>query len=395
MWIFWGVIWGIPLSPAPGRSPGTIPGSLTPLWHLDVRTLGYTPPAIHEGGPLPVPPIGSLCFLSSSQIIVTYVERVAPTELPHRKPENISLLPLRLCALLIDADTGKVQVTRKWPTASDRARIAPAPGERFVVITPEKLQLYSADVKPLRRLDLPDQTGIQRSLTPSASPGGAYLLIEYDPNAGRKDDYDFNKAELRREFIDTENLRLIRAWTLKGMQATHPENISDEGTALTSDSAGRLKVGKPGGPWTVVCEQRAPQCTYGFFVANNAFFSRRAPRSAGRSAMQLMLINGQVIFEEQLSKKQYVQAVARSAGGQRFAIAIDKGKGGSKLFDVAPHYSLSCVKVYDIANRRWIYKLNARKEGIKSISGLALSSDGRLIALIDQDGILQEYRLPE
>lgn len=75
-------------------------------------------------------------------------------------------------------------------------------------------------------------------------------------------------------------------------------------------------------------------------------------------------------------------------------IAIYEGKGGSEMLDIAPHYSLKSIRVYDLSERRWVYTLGGKSHGIRSISALALSPDGSFLGLINQDGVLQVYRVP-
>ena len=111
--------------------------------------------------------------------------------------------------------------------------------------------------------------------------------------------------------------------------------------------------------------------------------------------------NGELIFRQEFAEKEQIKldaglgGIAVSAGGQRFAVAIYKGKGGSALLDIGTHYSLDRIMVYDLTARVWSYAVGAKKQGLKSISGLALSPDGSLLALINQDGVLEVYRVPQ
>ncbi|HEV2416451.1 MAG TPA: hypothetical protein VGX94_01470 [Terriglobia bacterium] len=338
-----------------------------------------------------LPSIGPLCFRTNNELTVTFIARAAASSLAIQGEANAAL-PLRLNGLFIKVGASKPHTVREWPTASSRSRLLPTPRGNFVVITPDELMLYSADFRLLKTLGLPvGREAIKGSLMPSASPTGNYLLIDYDPKAGG---FDVSNAESRRLLVDTERLQVLSTWALRGNSSTHSENISDDGMALTTDTTGSPEIGKPGGPWGVICHQPDPHCGYGIFVGNDAFFNPSVLRSQEQSAIRLMLTNGQLIFEHNLPEKQYVRMTARAADGRRFAVAVDKGKGGSAFFDTAPHYSLDRIMVYDLPSRQWVYALDAKKQGIKSISGLALSPDGSLMALIDQEGILEVYRLP-
>src|ERR1035437_456557 len=100
-----------------------------------------------------MPRVGPLCIVAD-EAIVTFVTRVEATALPRRGQADDSSLPIRLQALFVDTSTGQLRTRREWPTASDRSRIAPASGGRFVVITPDELLLYSPDMSPLKELEL-------------------------------------------------------------------------------------------------------------------------------------------------------------------------------------------------------------------------------------------------
>lgn len=63
--------------------------------------------------------------------------------------------------------------------------------------------------------------------------------------------------------------------------------------------------------------------------------------------------------------------------------------------DIGRKASLVRIQVYDIPSRQWTYSLDAEKQGAKLLSGLGLSPDGSLLALITQDGILEVFRVPD
>jgi hypothetical protein len=85
---------------------------------------------------------------------------------------------------------------------------------------------------------------------------------------------------------------------------------------------------------------------------------------------------------------------ATSADGERLALAVDRLRGGSAVLDIGPTSALNRVIVYDIRSREWVHSLDGKKQGAKHISALALSPDGSLLAWINQDGLLELYRLP-
>jgi hypothetical protein len=351
-----------------------------PAWKLDVHALGYLPLEfmVHEGNRAGLS--GPICFVSRDEVVVTFVTRLVSSSLPRRDQPDASL-PLRLQALFVDTGTGKVRSKREWPISSYWSRVLPAVGGKFVVLTPEKLMLYSQDGEPLKELDLPlNREAIKDTWRVYASPAGKYLVIEYEPKT----------SGLQQMWIDAETLQVLRVWT-KG-EMGHALEISDDGTALTWDG----KIGKPDGPFHALCAPINSYCHGGAFIDNETVVS--VNRWGSEKRLNFVGTDGELMFVVKLPQAELLPGPgvwASSAGGRRFALAVYKGKGGSTLLDIAPHYFLKRVMVYDIPSRQWVYAVDGKKQKIKRVSGLALSPDGSLLGLINQDGALEVYRLPE
>lgn len=196
------------------------------------------------------------------------------------------------------------------------------------------------------------------------------------------------------EWVDTESLQVLQTWTGSGFSKQLPGSISDNGMALAGGSGG-LKIGRPDGPWHPLCSLSEVYCGAGPFVNNESVLSMRL-QGPEQWKMNLMNTNGELLFEQNFPRGELFSAPARrAADGRRFALTFYKGKGGSSFLDVAPRYSLKRIMVYDVPTRQWVCALDAKKQGIKGTSGLALSPDGTLLALINQDRILEVYRLPD
>ena len=84
-----------------------------------------------------------------------------------------------------------------------------------------------------------------------------------------------------------------------------------------------------------------------------------------------------------------------SADGKRFGRALNKCHGGSAFLDIPSHGFVKQLLVCDLASRRWIFRLDGKKQKIRTLSGLALSPDCLLMGLITRDGVLEVYRLPK
>jgi hypothetical protein len=308
--------------------------------------------------------------------------------------------------LFIDAATGKVRADREWPTASARSCILPSTGGKFVVFTPDKLVLYSPSLEFLKEFSLPlRHEGTWETWDLYCSPRGRYLLIRYDPKSNARYRAALHQAILRRDndlrdrilaqaeegedLLDTDQLSMLGSWTVKvGPHYTHlPRSISDEGLLALGDNVERFDR-----PWRPVPGFSEP---LGFFVNDEALLALRW-KNARLLGFDLRDTRGELLFKQDFPENGEIMAgpVRGSAGGQRFALAFDKGKGGIAALDIAPHYSLRRIIVFDIPSRQWIYKLDGKRQQITKISGLALSPDGSQLGIIDQDGVLKAYRLP-
>jgi hypothetical protein len=378
-----------------------------------VGALGYTPEPLplENYGQIGIDPIS---FLSSATVVVTFITRVAPVALPrHDKPDES--LPYRLHALFVDTKTGKQLAARDWPTSSPRSRVVPTTGHNFVVLTPDRLLLYSPDLSLLGQLDVPwGHEAIKDQWEVARSPGGKYILISYEPESDERRLAELPPAarhmepiEVRFEWIDLENLHVVDRWSTKEcVDCFWTVGISDDGMVQrwnnvpggTPFNSKIVEIGKPpDGPWRDMCPYYQPYCRPGKFVSNGSILATE--QSKGLETIWLLSTNGELLFHETFRETETLFALHHagweaSADGNRFAVAVMKIKGASAFFDIGGRAYLDRVLVFDIASRQWIYMLDARKRKIADISGMALSPDGLHLALITQGGILEIYPVP-
>jgi hypothetical protein len=348
-----------------------------------------------------------MLYLDGGQIVVTFVSRVETIGLSVRGQPDASL-PFRVCALFIDAATGKVNTRGEWPTASAESCVLRSTGGRFVVFTPDKLFLYSPSLQLLKELDLPLRSeATWETWSLFSSPRGRYLLVKYDAEANARlpwkrpqlrfppgghgciEDLSIADAEEGEDLYDTEQLSALGKWTRKLAGCTSlPDSISDDGLLVLGGKIGRFD--QPWRPFSWL------EPSLGRFINDQALIQlrRKPPKLLG---FDLHDTHGQLLLREDFHDSGDIiwgGRFCRSSGGQRLAFAFDKGKGGIEILDIAPHYSLSRIVVFDIPSRQWVYKLDGKQQRITKISGLALSSDGKQLAIIDQNGVLKAYRLP-
>lgn len=372
--------------------------SRSAVWRLDLRPFGY-----RGGRPRPesseyYPGLDPICFSDGGTLIASFVTQEGPQPLARRGSPN-QPLPFRLHALFIDSANGGLRSQPQWPIPHPAAGVLCAPDGDFIVATNELLTLYSAGLEKLASLRL--------SASPAwdifqvlQSPGRRSLLLVYASTSPAP--HLISAAELgkyldsiRRLYwwVDGRSLSLRHEW-IAGIEP--PTAVSDTEVVTVKGSrepSGRaIMAGAPGGPshpiWTGPDASGSPR-----FVGDHvlALFWPRGFRLI--SSAGTPMLNENFGGSELLGTYGHYPAPSAAEGG-RFAIAVWGVRGGSRVLDISGHAFLKRVMVFDLRSRRWIYTLNAKKEKIKTIHGLAVSPDGTLLALINQDGILEVFRLP-
>lgn len=359
-----------------------------------MRALGYTPPITHNeklvGWELPA--IQPLCFVGANEVVVTFTVPRDTESLPRRG--DIGSLPLLLKGLFLDANDGKLESTREWPSSTNRARITPVFGTGFAVLTPDMLMLYSADMKLQKELPLFLSREAQPlSFTPYASPSGRQMIIDYDPVKG---DYGFNL------WINLPEMEVLKKWPRLNVRTTGW--ISDDGKTVNIDDRPGESGGSVGPPGELMADFPCPPASKACagaslllnssFVSNDLLFSTTPPNRVRRFSIWLLRTDGKTVLEQELPEGEVIRPFYPVVGGGRFAIAVYKGHGGSALLDISQRFALKEIRIYDSESGHEVYTLDGKTQKIKLISTFALSADGSFLALIDQDGILRLYRIP-
>lgn len=386
LWMFF---WGISLTP-PSLGLGhrterkAAASTVSPDWTVDLRTVGFTgfAPKKETWG-LHLDP-NPLCFTDNNTLVATFITREDVTTLARRDNSGEGR-PNRLHGIFLDAQTGKVQSRKEWSVPRPRGGIIPAGDGKFVVLTPAMVALYSPGFDLLKDFRLsPEQQSQLWDF--HASPTGKSILVEYV------------HPEATYQWLDSDTLQPQDAsWSdsLPVLSISDDKEIASFGDRYVSSKNinifEALIQPRNGAERTVSREVLANEngCGEPEFLSNDLFALwdphglSVLPKTGGDA-----LLRATFRPDDWLGWRFHA-----SANGKRFAVAVWAHKGGSALLDISSHNALKRIVVYDIPTRQAVYTVDARKLKIKELSGVALSPEGSLIAVLI-NGVVQVYKLP-
>jgi hypothetical protein len=319
--------------------------------------------------------------------------------LEHRDSSG-SASPLQLRAVLFDATNGGQRSIVNWGVQHPYGGVVCTPEETFVAITPDRLRRYTLGLNQTAELPIPPPSGPQ--WVPWAlytSPSGRSLLLKYyEPRfspskAPSQVERELITTDDDYEWVDARTLSPLQIWTepLRGDFITFSDTaIARIGRPIQAHWE-RIELRAVTGSW-----RRAAETKY---HGEPRFVSNAVLALVRHDGLSLVGTDGTAIFNHDLGHNEHLvwlwkpEFVAPSADGGRLAVSVWVTKGGSTLLDIPGHPELKRIQVLDIPARKWVYTLDARRQKIKTISALALSPDGSLMAVM-YDGIVTVYRLP-
>lgn len=386
--LFW-VILLIGFSPVSRTAPAQdskLASASVPVWQVDLRAFGYTGYKVRSfewAGPKQVSPI----FFSDPNVLVaSFVTRGTISRLQRRNQAHIEQ-PFILNIISLDASSGKPQSRLSWPQADPRSRVVPMDNGDFIVVTPERMALYSPNSECLAELRL-------HTLDPSGSywdihlsPSRKSILIEYSAS----DPLPHHFA-----WIDTESLRQTTSWRGTSDLAATSETISDDHIAVYKESfphpmRTQVKVLGLNGSSRVLCDMEFG-CGIPAILNSDTLVLL-----LGHDEVKVIKTDGQQLFDDKFpyDTQSVLPPLIPSANGQRFAVPIYRPKGGWPALDISPRMMLDKIVVYDIGLCQAVYTLDEKKSKMtySTLDGIALSSDGSELAVL-ADGVLKAYRIP-
>lgn len=322
-------------------------------------------------------PETSLWFLDDGTVVATYVTWEESHPVLSGRSGSDPNQPLRLRAIFLDADTGKIRSTHAWPSESRLARIVAADDGRFVVQSGTTLTLRSSDGKELNTLRLLPAPQNLIGWNAHPSPTGKSILFE---------DSDWRTISPNSWIlVSADDLKVVRSWKV---EQTGPVGISDSTIAMTAcmfsayHCEPNLKVRGLATDWRIIAPiEKSGWARFPRFVSDDTLFLSGSP-------WKLLQSDGKVILSEDAPFSG--SAPVLSSGEQRFILPFFKSKGGFAALDIGAHGELTTISVYDAPFRERSYLLEVKRAKIRSSSGksvaqLALSPDGsKLVVLYEE-----------
>jgi hypothetical protein len=382
LWIF---SWATLLTPSSlglgHKREGKADGSTGGLaWRVDLRSVGFTgfaPKQEQWGLHLSSNP---LCFSDNNTLTATFITQQDITTLARRDQPG-EALTLRLHAIFLDSEAGKLHATKEWPITRPRGGVIAVGDGRFAVLTPAMIAVYSPNLELVKDFQLSSKQ--QSDLWDfRSSPSGKSIVAEY-----HTPDYF--------QWIDTK--------TLIPQPTSIPTvvfSISDDDVVIRRnpyiESKGFLSeilIRTIDGSWRTICSVLSGQgdtCGGEPQFLSNEVFALVMPHGFSL----LRKTGGDAVLKARFHDDEWIgHPLHPTADGQRFAVTVWAHKGGSKSFDITSYNVLKRIEIYDLQNPHLSYMLDVKERKIKDLSGVALSPDGSLLAIL-VDGVVEVYQLP-
>lgn len=349
-----------------------------------MRSIGYTVFAPkHEGAGLHLRP-NPLCFADNNVLIATFITREDVTTLARRNEPNATS-PLRLHAIFLDADAGKVRHAKEWSITRPRGGVVAAGDGRFAVLTPAMIALYSPSLELVKDFRL--SPGQQSHLWDfHVSSSGKSILAQYQYLGAKYQWLDSDSLQPQ-DALWSESLPVLSISDDKEIASFRNTYVKAKGINILE-----ALIQPRNGAERTVCRALAGQagiCGEPEFVSNDALALWKphdlsvVPRTGGDTLFTASFRNDEWLGH----------TLHPSAGGKRFAVTVWEHKGGSAFLDIDYHSVLKRIVVYDLPSGQAVYTLDAKQQKIKDVSGVALSPDGSLLAILT-DGVVEVYQLP-
>jgi hypothetical protein len=383
LWILCWVILLTPLFRGLGHRPEEkiTSGTGRLAWSIDLRSVGFTDfaPKQEQWG-LHLRP-NPLCFTDNNVVSATFITQEQTNDLAHRDQPD-EALPLRLHAIFLDAESGKVRASKEWFLTRPRGGVIAVGSGRFAALTPAMIAVYSPSFELEKDFKLSSKQ--QSELWDfRPSPSGKSIVAEY------------HTAQSYFQWIDTNTL-LPRSTFIPNVSFS----ISDDDVVVwrnpyikSKGSLTELLIQTADGPWRTICRVLNGQddtCSGRPQFLSNDLLALVMPHG-----FNLMLkTGGDAFFKMSFHKDEWLDCpLYPSRDGKRIAVTVWGHKGGSAILDTSSRSRLKRIEIYDLSNLHAVFTLDAKQQKIQNVTGVALSPDGSMLAILTE-GFVKVYQLP-
>lgn len=359
-------------------------GSVSPTWSADVHSaIGGSPIGVVGGGKgheYEYQPRTTIWFTDNDTVVTTFATRPGggSPKLSRRSASDPSL-PLRLRAVFLDATTGKVKTATDWPARSRSSGIVATEDGKFVTQSGNDLILYAADLRELKKLQLPATE--EPGWLAQASPTGKYILFIASNLRTR--------SAVRWVWVETDSLQVVRSW--EEIQSGWV-GISDSKIAMTRcvwfyDCEPSVGIRSIDEKWKTIASADRHSMPHPQFITDDLLVL------LGRTTAVLRA-NGETIQNQDTPFEGcWWGGVYAAAVGGRFVIPSCKVTGRHEFLDIGGHEELRKILVYDSPFHTPPDVLDLGGPNVKGISLITLSPDGSRLAALSGESVYV-FQLP-
>jgi len=374
---------------------------VAPAWRTDVHAaIGGAPLGSVWGGRQEYKgrPITSLWFTDNNTIVASFVTRDSSARPQVSRRDNLdSALALRLRAIFLDTNTGRVTAATNWPTESRRSLIVAAHDGRIVAQRGNELTLYDSDRNPLRTAKLPSPQG--GNWYSHSSPTGKNILF-----------YSRESEKSPLIWVESDTLKILGSWEdassgfisisdkevatatcLLGRRLAIRNGVTTPPPSAQDDCEPTIMVREISTDWRSIAPSEPK--SYLQFVNENTLFV------SGITKRRLVRTDGQVLFAESNEHRLgwgfgcWGTRVLVSSAGQRFVIPGCEAKGAVASLDIGGHSVLKRIILYDMRSEVRSCTLDIKGPKIQDEMQFAVSPDGSKLAILNK-GFVEVFQLP-
>jgi hypothetical protein len=349
-----------------------------PLWRVDLGELGlsfhlsshFLPnPRLNE----PLVTMNSIAWGRDGHIVVVFLtQEMGGRQQSLAKIEASTMLH----AVSLDAVQGRITANHTWPAASatlDHSYVGANRDGNFVFLQGNAVVVYSPDLQEISRLDLPSDhasSGSSRSWSLLVPPGGDLVFLQHYLNGS----FDLH-------MLSATTLREIRSWDKSD------DIQSASGKYLGTRREDGLYVRALDTPWRRIADRPCPGTRQAGQVR---FVNEDSLLVAGCGRVQLLRVDGQILFTTQLPKGHPLRGASATIDGRFVAVAADKMSGVTiEALDMYRGRVPWRILVYNTINNSVVSALPFNWQ-----YACAFSPDGSALVLLS-GGIVELFSLPQ